>query len=94
MIDTVETFLKSKHTKQLLNYLHDFQVYESSKYEDGDDEISYTWSCEIVNGYMIHGDLYISKKQLKDELALREHIPNKTEAKLIRQQKAKEKKNR
>lgn len=31
---------------------------------------------------------------LKEELATREHIPNKQESKVIRQQKAKEKKNR
>lgn len=39
-------------------------------------------------------EAYICYDALKAELAKREHIPNKSEAKKIRQQKAKEKKNR
>jgi hypothetical protein len=33
-------------------------------------------------------------EELKEELSKREHVPNKTEAKIIRQQKAKQKRNR
>lgn len=36
-----------------------------------------------------NGNSVISIKELKDELAKREHIPNKLEAKKIRQEKAK-----
>lgn len=37
------------------------------------------------------GCYYITVKQLKDELATREHIPNKKESKLIRRHNAKRK---
>lgn len=39
-------------------------------------------------------ECYVSIEQIKAELATREHVPNKQEAKIIRQRKAQESKNR
>lgn len=40
-----------------------------------------------------HSGINLTIEELKEELSKREHIPNKAEAKVIRQQKAKQKRN-
>lgn len=68
--------LSKKHTKVLLQWL------ASARRCGGSFDV-----CD--NGGM--PDTSVSIEQLKEELAKREHVPNKIEAKKIRQQKAKAK---
>ena len=54
-------------------------------------------SCRAVGGeYSVFypRDTIVTTEQIKAELAAREHVPNKIEAKALRQQTAKEKRNR
>jgi hypothetical protein len=83
-------YLKGLHTKQLMNLrksLHAVNTWaqedKSKNYRYSDEEIILLINDESCNHQVIN------LKQLKDELATREHVPNKQEAKLIRQQKAK-----
>lgn len=47
-----------------------------------------------AHGYYRHSyRLIVTVEELKEELAKREHVPNKTEAKQIRRDRAKQKKN-
>jgi hypothetical protein len=74
--------LESLHTKQLLKLLTNFRASHD----------------RLLTRYIELGqDLRMSEDRLHEVrkvLATREHIPNKQEAKAIRQQKAKEQKNR
>jgi len=70
--------LKETHTRELLAMLKSTRQYGSSRY----------YPCYPSDAGSV------SVEELKAELALREHIPNKAEAKKLRQEAAKEKRNR
>jgi hypothetical protein len=86
-------YLKGRHTKQLLNLRDSIHAVNGwAKDESGNYKYP---STEIV----IHvGEKYENKivnlAQVKAELATREHIPNKAEAKVLRQIKAKAQRNK
>lgn len=56
------------------------------------------WNSTICEKYGSDSDIWKAKQkrlaEILEELKTRPHIPNKVEAKLLRQQKAKDKKNR
>jgi hypothetical protein len=86
---TAQEFLKSCHTRELLGmrnsaYSHAYDDMVSGN--DGTDDTPRSW--------LLTRDIVVTYDELYAELATREHIPNKAEAKLIRQQRAKEKKHR
>ena len=67
-------YLKGLHTRQIMELR---RYAHMMIWDDG------VWADRIGR------QRWITMQQLKDELALREHIPNKKEAKAIRQAKAK-----
>lgn len=87
--DPIE-YLKKRHTKELLN-IRDmiYRVSGYNHYDVTDGEVG----CDPINDYS-GGRCWVSLEQVKAELATRPHIPNKTEAKAIRQAQAKAQRNR
>jgi len=80
-IEDLKKSIKTMYTKQLLNLLARYRVcIDSWMWEDNPDKDSITIQ---LRDECIH--------LLKEELATREHVPNKQESKLLRQQKAKTK---
>ncbi|MCA1026980.1 hypothetical protein LCM23_12840 [Cytobacillus kochii] len=77
-----ENYLKTLHTKELLRLLH------SARHCGG------SYNPFYENGYAFQGSKWYTIDEIKKELATREHIPNKEEAKKIRQEKHKMKQNR
>lgn len=77
----IDEFLKDTHTRLLLAYRDQFRIFES-------------WGGDPTTDGMYTLPEGLTIDQVKTELATREHIPNKIEAKAIRKQKAKEKKHR
>jgi len=73
-------YLKSLHTKQLMPMLDACRACGHDAYE--------------VSNEPNYGLRWVTKDQIKAELATREHVPNKIEAKVIPQAKAKAKKNK
>jgi hypothetical protein len=99
------TDLSKYHTKQLLNILNEFRVYNSIKavYKDKDPRCLYyssgAYKFEIdelnVLRICLEPDEYpVNESQLRRELAKREHILNKKESKEARREKAKRQRNR
>lgn len=94
------TDLSKYHTKQLLEALDEFRVFNSCKQTgyDVDDFYSGNYNNEVVFGELIvflnHDEDPVTHQELKAELATREHIPNSVERKELRRQKAKEQRNR
>lgn len=94
-----EEVLKTFNTHQLMNHLNDVRAYKSAfaNYAGSrccelcHEYIGPDWNTEI-KPTLDEYDVYL--KRIKDVLSTREHIPNKQEAKAIRQEKAKAKKNR
>lgn len=93
------------HTKQLLDILDDFRVYNSVKaiHKEVDPRSVYfssgTYKFEIdeineLHIYLEPDGYPITERRLKEELAKREHIPNKKESKELRREKAKQQRNR
>jgi len=82
------------HTKQLLSILDSARAYRSRLFNYGemneDDYLAFKIS-PVFFGYDKYEPPYesVSFEELKAELATRPHIPNKVEAKKIRQEKAK-----
>lgn len=79
-----EEYLKSPHTKQLLN-LRDaiYRVSGINHYDIPESEAGY----DITNN---HQGAVVTLAQVKAELATRPHVPTKAEAKVIRQQRARQ----
>lgn len=77
-----QKYLKSRHTKQLLN-LRDtiYRVSGINHYDIPESEAGY----DITNN---HQGAFVTLAQVKAELATRPHVPTKAEARIIRQQKA------
>lgn len=74
--------LKSLHTKQLLKELRRCRVAQSLEYD--------AWfEMDLEEARLESDDFLDYVKALKAELATREHVPNKQEAKKIRQAKTK-----
>jgi hypothetical protein len=85
--DPVE-YLKSLHTKQILA-IRDaiYRVSGINRYDIPETEAGY-------DPFDSGGRCWVTLAEVKAELALRPHVPNKAEAKVIRQEKAKAKRNR
>lgn len=78
----VNKVVKRIHTKKLLRMLHNFHPYNAPEA---------IFLALSRNGfYYLKTPYYVTKDILKIELATRPHIPNKLEAKAIRQAKAKQ----
>lgn len=75
--DYYENYLKTLHTKELL------QLLQSAR------QCSGSYNPFYESGYAFEGSKWYSIREIKEELATREHIPNKKESKGIRQKKAK-----
>lgn len=92
-----ERTLKDIHTQQMLTYL-DYARRVAFTHNYYDVEPTFTDDTKFFNISVYEpgfGDCtWLSINDIKNELNTREHIPNKQEAKLIRQQKAKAKRNR
>lgn len=90
-------FLKGLHTKQLIQ-LRD-KIYKVPKSYDPvpmatSEEEDYAQMCAAIPQYDVSDAFkghYVSLIDVKRELSTREHVPNKAEAKEIRQQRAKQK---
>lgn len=80
----IDEFLKKTHTRLLLKYQHHLRAIDH--YYANDTVRPEQWLYDLPSG--------VTPENIKAELATREHIPNKIEAKAIRKQKAKEKKHR
>lgn len=78
-------YLKSRHTRQLLQ-IRDmiYRVSGYNRYIIPENEVG----CDPINDYS-GGGCWVTLEQVKAELATRPHIPNKKEAKAIRQARAK-----
>lgn len=78
-------YLKKRHTKELLN-IRDmiYRVSGYNRYDIPEDEVG----CDPINDYS-GGGCWVTLAQVKAELATRPHVPNKAEAKAIRQERAK-----
>lgn len=72
-------YLKTLHTKQLMNLRH--------------DALAYGGAVDCLRGGLI-GQSTATINDINAELNTREHVPNKQEAKALRQKQAKEKRNR
>lgn len=77
-----ENYLKTLHTKELLDLL------QSAR------ECNGAYNPFYDDGYALEGSKWYTIDEIKSELSTREHIPNKAEAKRIRQEKHKQKQNR
>lgn len=96
--------LKKYHTRHLLNALQEFRVYNtvSQMYDYYSEQEIYTTGPNFYCGkrdgefivYLDHMTDPVTEDELKAELATREHIPNKIEAKELRRVKAKAQRNR
>lgn len=85
--------LTKLHTRQLLKLLKQSRKYYGGIMKD------YNFRCEICSGlcankdeaevYKIDESVYTTKEEIKKELEKRPHVPNKQEARRIRQEKAK-----
>jgi hypothetical protein len=75
-----ENYLKGLYTKQLMTVRDTIRRLGDQPYE--------------VNNEPNYGDRWVTIEQVLAELATREHVPNKIESKLIRQEKAKSKRSR
>ena len=77
------------NTPQLLSHFGNIRAYRQNALtlmEYKQEQLKEAeWSVKLYDNYI---------SQLKEILSTREHIPNKEEAKVIRQQQAKDKKNR
>lgn len=78
--------IQETHTKALISELNGLRVLVNSYERNGPIEPS----SESFDETMVHNKARM--KLIKAELATRPHIPNKQEAKIIRQQKAQGKK--
>lgn len=72
-----ENYLKTLHTKELLGLL------QSARKCGGGYNLFYD------SGYAFEGSKWYTIDEIKEELATREHVPNKSERRKIRQEKAK-----
>lgn len=81
-LDSAQRYLKRLHTLQLKKLRE--KAYAVSRMGGQQDRMSYV---DVTN------TLTVSVQQIKDELRTRERVPNKAQAKVIRQQKAKERMN-
>jgi hypothetical protein len=83
-------YLKKRHTKELLN-IRDmiYRVSGYNYYDVTDGEVG----CDPLSDCS-GGRCWVTLEQVKAELATRPHVPNKAEAKVIRQQRAKEQRSR
>lgn len=72
-------YLKTLRTKELLSLL------QSARHCNG------SYNPFYDNGYALEGSKWYTINEIKNELSKREHIPNKAEAKKIRQEKYKKK---
>lgn len=79
---TAQEYLQSCHTRQLLQMRNNVHRLEAS------------YRYNLAARLHVTTALSVTGAEIKRELDTREHIPNKAEAKLIRQQQAKEKKHR
>jgi hypothetical protein len=91
-------WLKTQHTKQLLQ-LRDTIHRVYGGYRISSLQAIGSETVEHEAGYnpfddCSGGTTFVTLAQVKAELATRPHVPNKAEAKVIRQQKAKAKQNR
>jgi hypothetical protein len=81
--------IQTWNTRELLAHFENIRAYRQNalKYlEDIQDQLKEAeWDLKLYDSYLA---------QLKDVLSTREHIPNKQEAKVIRQETAKAKQNR
>jgi hypothetical protein len=83
------------HTRQLLGFLQDFRVYYSSgAFEDNDPYFGAMGGGDLIENLYFDNKKPFSYEELKAELATREHIPTKAQAKEIRRANAKMKRNR
>lgn len=88
------------HTKFLLKALQEFRVYKTATKMGY--EITEGSSADFRSGFdqdknfivYLDDGTSVTENELKNELMFREHVPNKLESKIIRQQKAKTQKNR
>jgi len=80
---TAEEYLEGLHTRQLLNLRK--TAYAVSNYGRYSDQ-----KASVI----VTPLLAVTLDQIKAELSKREHVPNKTEAKRIRQEKAKANRNK
>lgn len=81
--------LNKLHTRELMAHFESVRAYRQNAFEN------VHLKAEALQEARFTLDLYDDYIPiLKEILATREHIPNKQEAKAIRQQKAKEKRNR
>jgi hypothetical protein len=81
--------LAKLHTRELMAHFENVRAYRQSALEN------FKFKEESLQEAKCTLDLYDDYIPiLKDVLSTREHIPNKQEAKVIRQQKAKDKKSR
>lgn len=76
-------YLKKLHTRQLLNLRNRIYRVSGGYWYKPENKMVYDVSEN-------HQGMIVSLKQVKAELATREHVPNKKEAKALRQQRAKE----
>ena len=87
-----ETSLKSFTTRQLLNALDTCRMY-IRWYTN--DKMYYPetpkWLQDKIDKHEFEMPEYFLEDEIKAELATREHVPNKQEARAIRQRQAKEK---
>lgn len=95
-----EEWLAKQHTKVLLDIKQQiYRVYGGGRRlqaTKGTDQEAYEEEYSAYNplsGYS-GGTTFVTMAQVKAELAKRPHVPNKAEAKVIRQQRAKEQRNR
>jgi hypothetical protein len=77
-------YLKTRHTRVLMQMRESaYRVTAYNRYALRDDEVFYDPFDSGLN--------YVSLAQIKAELATREHVPNKKEARQIRQARARRK---
>jgi len=81
--------LKKQNTRELLAHFDNIRAYRQNAFKHVEYQQERLkeaeWSLKLYDNYLV---------ELKDILSTRENIPNKQEAKAIRQQQAKDKKNR
>jgi hypothetical protein len=90
-------YLKTLHTRVLLPIYQRARGYLWTRWHEGEpyDPEKPTYVNAQFFGYEPYGVISnITLEQMRAELATREHVPNKVEAKKIRQEKAKAKRNR
>lgn len=77
-------YLKTRHTRVLMQMRESaYRCSGRNEYDLSDEEVFYDPFDTRLN--------YVSLAQIKAELATREHVPNKKEARAIRQERARRK---